>query len=125
MGGLERAHIWACAFATSGAFEALLEERGDGIRAPLSAFAASQGEVFYDHDFFYFEPLAGRPVAAVLRDLGGNPDATAAVEQAWEARRPEGAEGLLFGDAPDFEAPRDHRAEGVEIRYLGEFAHWG
>lgn len=125
MGSFDRAHVWACFTPDEAQLESLLQESGDGEIEPISAFAATQGETFIDHDFFYFEMIDEGTLSEVLATLGVDEPGVRGIQEAWAAKAPTHANALIFGEEADFESPRDTDRDGISIKYLGLFPHWG
>ena len=117
-------HFWAGTVDSPEALAALFAERYGDDDAPISQFAADQGEEFYDNDFLEVgraEPdLTNPPPPAELAD-----DHSYAEQWGEEfaarvaARGLAGVNMLAFINAEEIEVPRDCEGPGYRLTYLG------
>ena len=114
-------HVWAGRFGTADALHAFLDESyGDDDDVPISAFAASQGVSFYDHDWLecrFNDDAAPQDefIAAGVPAPYGDTAASRARE-----RDIDGVDSvILFAEAWDG-TPRSSAADPT-LWYLGEF----
>jgi hypothetical protein len=115
--------VWLGSFASEEALEEYLGETyTDEEATPISAFAADQGETFYDHDFVESSFFDG--TADVLTQLRGCSFARSYAE-AVEARARAVAFGplntilLVWGE--EISNPRSSEGETYSLHYVGRF----
>lgn len=88
----------------------------------LSAFYASQGESFCDHDFMETgERTPGLSLEAFFEPHSYASEWSAAVCAVARARGLDDANVLLFINADQISAPRSVKDEGFELIYIGSF----
>lgn len=117
------AHIWVAHFETEDALEKYMEEQydEDDDDAPISRFAADQGESFYDHDLVYGQ-FHDSPSPQTLIDGWSFPkEAVAEVLAAILALNVPRANTCFVADKDEFSAPRSVKGDGYELWYVGQF----
>ena len=111
--------VWIGTATDQSRVERLLDE-SYGTDDPISEFAATQGETFYDHDFidWKFVPEGGlknlvvgvsfsESFATELINVAGNRSANIAI----------------FAFEDDFSQPQSAKVDGIELQYVGRFAY--
>ena len=113
--------LWLGTATDRDAFDAYFAESYEDELAPISPFAESQGETFYDHDFLETQ-FDG--ACTTIDDALQTISFSGSFADAARERIPDGEFNLIvafFGDA--FTNPRSGRAEDVELTYLGRFPY--
>lgn len=113
--------LWLGSAANKRAFNAFFKERYGDDSAPISAFAASQGEKFYDHDFLeaQFEPKF-KSIDDVLKTVSFSASfADEVCEKVLEFDF--NVSVAFFGD--DFSDPRSIEVDGIKLAYIGRFQY--
>lgn len=114
--------IWLGLADSRSSLEALLEESYGDDDNPITAFAASQGERFYDHDFleshFLDEPTELADAFAVISH--GDEVREAALAAATE--RYTGRPNCIIADFErQFDQPTSILSAGITLSYIGRF----
>lgn len=115
--------IWVGRWPDEETFHAFFEEVEEYSEGePISPFAASQKEWFYDHDFVEreFHPLSDE-LEPVLLGHSGYPSWSAAVRRKCKRRKLGALNGTVLAFGMQFDTPRTFRGGGVELHYLGRF----
>lgn len=117
------AHIWVAQFESERALEEYLQEEydEDNDDAPISQFAADQGESFYDHDLVYGQ-FYNAPNACNLIEGWGFPDkAVADIVEAILGLKVPNANTCFVADKDEFSHPTSVKGNGYELWYVGQF----
>ena len=117
------AHIWVAHFESEDALEQYMEETydEDNDDAPISQFAADQGQAFYDHDLVYAQ-FHDSPTARVLVEGWGFPEeSVATVVQAIVELNAPNANVCFVADKDEFDQPCSIKGNGYELWYVGQF----
>jgi len=115
--------IWVGRWPDEKAFHTFFEEVEEYVdREPISPFAASQKEWFYDHDFIehQFHPLSDE-LDRMLLGHSGYPSWRVAVLRKCKRRKLGALNGTVLAFGIQFARPRTYRGEGIELQYLGRF----
>jgi hypothetical protein len=117
------AHIWVAHFESEEALEEYMQEQydEDDDDAPISKFAADQGESFYDHDLVYGQ-FHDAPNARKLVEGWGFPEgAVAVIAEAILRLNLPNANTCFVADRDEFSNPKSVKGDGYELWYLGQF----
>ncbi len=114
--------VWVGRFRDHAAFLAFFHETYGDDDTPLSPFAQSQGEHFYDHDFLEtaFDELSTNLAARVAGHSFGGSFSTAAQSSYENLNRP-AFNGLVLMWNREIEHPRSASTDSVELTYIGRF----
>ena len=123
MADLKVAHIWAARVTNEDEIEKIFEEIYGSDNNPISEFAESQGEWFYDHDFLYAERLLEN-IENTLKSITIPVKNIPAISNAWNSKIDSSFNYLIAGDVDDFENPKSVKIGSTEIIYVGKFKHW-
>ena len=123
MADLKIAQIWAANFKNEDEVEKIFEETYGEDNEPISLFAESQGEWFYDHDFLYVERLTGN-IGNTLKSIPIPNENITAIANAWNSKVDSKYTYLIAGDDEDFNNPKSTEIGETEIIYVGKFKHW-
>ncbi len=121
MADLKVAHIWAARFKSDDEQEEIFEElewRGND-QEPITLFAKSQNELFYDHDFFYISKKGD-----FLSDNSIQGASRAAIVDKLSELLCNDYDSLIVGDEEDFKSPKSCTINNSEVVYLGKYNHW-
>ncbi|WP_206748026.1 immunity 22 family protein, partial [Enterovibrio norvegicus] len=124
MADLDHAHIWAAFFPSEEVQEEIFREQHGDDEAAMNSFAASQGESFYDHDFFYIEEVKSEGIDHALKECGVPEINIPNITIAWGANAEDQHTSIVVGDSGDFDSPVSCVISGAEFKYLGCFQHW-
>ncbi|HVK04580.1 MAG TPA: immunity 22 family protein [Armatimonadaceae bacterium] len=121
--------VWAGRFPSRACLDAYFEEvydAGDGeeeATPPISAFAAGQGERFYDHDALEvsFSPGPAADLRPLLEAHSFSTSYVDAVTSAVQSSGMRDANTLVLFFGVGLEHPRSVSEEGVALDYLGAF----
>ncbi len=116
---LYQAHIWAADFCSDDECEAIFEEHYNDDETPISRFAHSQNEWFYDHDFFFVDQLTSG-----IDDLFVGEVSQINRQQiitAWKRQIPQGFNYVIVGNKEDFSSPKTCQIDNNKLIYLGLF----
>lgn len=117
------AHIWVAYFHSEDALERYMEESydEDNDNAPISQFAADQGESFYDHDLVYAQFHDAPSPSDLIQGWGFPDDAVATVVEAIIRLNAPNANTCFVADKEEFANPRSIKGDGYELWYVGQF----
>ncbi len=117
------AHIWVAQFKSEKALEKYMDEMydEDDEEAPISPFAADQGETFYDHDLVYAEFLKKATPRVLIECWGFPKKATEAVVKAVEKLGVDGLNTSIVADKAEFSDPKSAKGKGYQLWYVGQF----
>jgi Immunity protein 22 len=120
---IKDAHIWVARFESQEALDEYMDEAIDAGNddAPISRFAADQGEGFYDHDLVYAEFLKSTTPKALIECWGFSDKATEAVVAAVEALGVDGLNTSFVADMGEFSKPKSASGTGYQLWYVGQF----
>lgn len=116
----ETSHIWLGQFGESAPSDFFVERYDRDDDEPLSAFAASQGEVWYDHDFVEMSYVLDLLDIASL--VTGHSYADQYLEEVVARARQQGidrANGFILATAAEFKEPCTLIGAGYRLWYLG------
>lgn len=113
--------FWVGLAKNKSALKAFLKEQYKDDALPISKFAETQGEQFYDHDFLESEFTGvGLSLSEALYYVS--------YSSSFSEELVPLAEGLRFNFfiasfSDDFGSPKSASVDGIELRYLGRFAY--
>ena len=117
------AHVWVAYFESEDALEEYMAEHydEDDDDAPISKFAADQGETFYDHDLVYAQ-FHDSPTARKLIEGWSFPDdAVDVVAERISQLDVPTANTCFVADKDEFSGPKSVKGDGYELWYVGGF----
>lgn len=111
--------VWLGLAKNKTTYRAFLKEQYKDDNQPISPFAASQGETFYDHDFLETEFCGeGMSVSDSLYSVSyGSSFAGQVAEAAGDVR----FNFFILSYSEDFSAPKSAQSDGIELTYIGRF----
>ncbi len=119
----ETVAIWLGRFPSEKKLEKYMAERySDDDAKPISAFAADQGQVFYDHDFLEFGFRRASSARELLRGASFSTSYLGHVEAAWHSQDLSGVNTVILVWNSEIESPRSVHSREYDLTYLGTFA---
>lgn len=117
------AHIWVARFESEEALEQYMQEQydEDDDDAPISQFAADQGESFYDHDLVYGQYHASPQVSDLIGGWGFPEEAVTKVAAAIAKQETAQANTCFVADKDEFSSPKSVKTQTYELWYIGQF----
>lgn len=117
------AHIWVAQFVSEEALEEYMEEvyDEDDDDAPISQFAADQGESFYDHDLVYGQYHEAPTTEALVDGWGFPEESVAVVVDAINQLNLSNANTCFVADKDEFSNPKSVKGDGYQLWYVGQF----
>ncbi len=117
----DQVDVWLGRAADEQSFEAFFDETYGEDDAPISAFAASQGETFYDHDFV--DRVRAEAFMSLDEAFNGLSYGSSFIEDVWAKIGEFDYNMVVSCYSDDFSAPRSANADGIELEYIGRFAY--
>lgn len=117
---MDQVHVWLASFTDEQEVDSFFEETyTDNDDDPISAFAASQDECFYDHDWVFTEFDFKDGIAAVLNCLYDMPDQLkAAVNESLDNAGFE-PNAIIVSDIKEVTNPHDKTSGPPRLKYIG------
>ena len=118
---MELSHIWLGRFSSNQLLDEYFEEQYDDDDAPINAFAADQGESYYDHDWVELGFDESCDLRALIVGASYSSDYLSKVISRASELEITTANTFILADAQQFPEPKSVEGEGYKLWYVGAY----